>query len=92
MVQQFKDPALTQLWYRLQLWHGFSPWFGNFHKLWMQKNKTLLLSPMYNEPGTLTNTPAKIHLELDKLLPVSILELKVTLHKINDFLVQFNGF
>ena len=36
---QIKDPALPQLWSRLQLWLGFAtlPW--NFHMLWMQPNE-----------------------------------------------------
>jgi len=34
VVQQVKDPALPQLWSRLQLRLGFDPWPGNFHMLW----------------------------------------------------------
>ena len=26
LAQQVKNPALLQLWYRLQLWLGFDPW------------------------------------------------------------------
>ena len=31
LARWVKDPALPQLWCRLQLWLGFSPWPGNFH-------------------------------------------------------------
>ena len=41
MVQQVKDPALSLLQHGSLLWHGFSPWPGNFHMLWAQtKNQT----------------------------------------------------
>ena len=33
VAQQVKDPVLPQLWCRLQLWHRFNPWPGNFHML-----------------------------------------------------------
>ena len=33
VVQQVKDPALLQLWGRLQLQLGCDPWPGNFHML-----------------------------------------------------------
>ena len=32
-AQQIKDPALTQLWHRSQLWLRFNPWPRNFHVL-----------------------------------------------------------
>ena len=58
MVQWVKDPALPQLWYRLQLWHRFSPWLWNFHMPWMwpkkEKEKEFLLhfrSHNYLKPG-----------------------------------------
>ena len=36
-----KDPALPQLWSRLQLWLEFNPWPGNVHMpwVWPLKNK-----------------------------------------------------
>ena len=33
LVQWVKDPALLQLWHRLQMPFRFSPWSGNFHIL-----------------------------------------------------------
>ena len=44
MVQQVKDPALLQLWNRLQLQLGFSAWPGNFHRLqvWQKEEKKIL--------------------------------------------------
>ena len=36
VVQQVKVLALLQLWHRLQLWLGFSPWPKNFHRPWVQ--------------------------------------------------------
>ena len=33
LVQYVKDLVLLLLWHRSQLWLGFSPWPGNFHKL-----------------------------------------------------------
>ena len=33
LAQGVKDPALLLLSLWLQLWHGFSPWPGNFHML-----------------------------------------------------------
>ena len=35
MAQWVKDPAQLQLWCKLQLWLGFSPWPGNFHMPWV---------------------------------------------------------
>lgn len=37
VAQQFKDPALPQLWHRPQLLHGFNPWYGNFHTPWARQ-------------------------------------------------------
>ena len=34
--QWVKDPALLQLWHRLQMWLGFCPWPRNFHLPWVQ--------------------------------------------------------
>ena len=39
MAQRVKDPALPQLWRRLQLWCGFDPWPGNLHMPWGQLEK-----------------------------------------------------
>ena len=39
MAQWVKDPVLPQLWSRLQLQLGFSPWPGNFHMPWVQSLK-----------------------------------------------------
>ena len=43
MVQWVKDPALQQVWQRLQI-RGFDPWPGNFFMPWMwpkeKENKT----------------------------------------------------
>ena len=36
VVQQVKDPALAQLWPRLQLQLRFDPWPGYFHMPWVQ--------------------------------------------------------
>ena len=33
---ELKDPALPQLWWRLQVQLGFNPWPGNFHMLQVQ--------------------------------------------------------
>ena len=30
LAQEVKDLMLLQLWRRLQQWHGFQPWLGNF--------------------------------------------------------------
>ena len=35
MAPWAKDLALSLLWHWLQLWHGFDPWPGNFHMLWV---------------------------------------------------------
>lgn len=35
MAQWVKDPRLSLLWLRLQLWCGFAPWPRNFHTLWV---------------------------------------------------------
>ena len=42
LMQGVKDLVLLLLWHRLQLWHGFDPWPGNFHVLqvWVKKEKT----------------------------------------------------
>ena len=39
MTQWVKDPALPQLWHRLQLWLRFDPWPENSHMLlvWPKK-------------------------------------------------------
>ena len=39
VAQWVKDLALPQLWYRSQLYLTFSPWPGNFHRLWVQLKK-----------------------------------------------------
>jgi len=39
VIQWVKDSALPQLWRRLQLWHGFSPWPGNLHMPQMRPKK-----------------------------------------------------
>ena len=39
VAQQFKDPALLQLWHRSQLWLGFDPWPRNFHMPWAWSKK-----------------------------------------------------
>ena len=39
LVQWVKDLALLQLWHRLQLWLGFSPWPENFQMLWRWPKK-----------------------------------------------------
>ena len=40
VAQWLKDPALLQLWYRLQLQLGFSSWHRNLYMPWLQqKNK-----------------------------------------------------
>ena len=33
MAQWVKDAVLSLLWLGLLLWHGFSPWPGNFYML-----------------------------------------------------------
>lgn len=38
-VQRVKDPALPQLWYRLQGWCGFDSRLENFHMPWFQEKK-----------------------------------------------------
>ena len=38
-AQRVKDPALLQMWHRLQLWLQFDPWPGNFHVLQVQLKK-----------------------------------------------------
>ena len=42
MAQWVKDPALPQLWYRLQLWLRSDPWPGTsvFHTVAKKENKT----------------------------------------------------
>ena len=39
VAQWVKDLTFWQLWYRLQLWLGLSPWPGNFHMLQVSPNK-----------------------------------------------------
>ena len=39
MAQQVKDLVLSLQWLRSLLWHGFSPWPGNFHMLRVQPKK-----------------------------------------------------
>ena len=39
VVQQVEDLALSLLWLRLLLWHGFKPWPGNIHMLCVAKKK-----------------------------------------------------
>ena len=39
VVQWVEDPALPQLWHRLQLQLRFSPWRKNYHMLWIQTKK-----------------------------------------------------
>ena len=39
MVQWVKEPALMQLWHRLQLQLRFDPWPRNFHMLWVWPKK-----------------------------------------------------
>ena len=41
MVQQVKDPVLSQLWYRSLLWCGFDPWLGNLHMPWVRTKRKL---------------------------------------------------
>ena len=36
---QVKDLALSLLWLRLLLWHGFDPWPRNFHMPWVLPKK-----------------------------------------------------
>ena len=38
-AQEAKDPAMLQLWCRLQLQLDLIPWPGNFHKLQVQTKK-----------------------------------------------------
>ena len=40
-----KDLALSLQWPRLLLWHGFSPWPGNFHmpQEWQKKKKIICI-------------------------------------------------
>ena len=38
-MQRVKDPALPQLWYRLQGWCGFDSRLENFHMPWFQEKK-----------------------------------------------------
>ena len=35
VAQCVKDPALSLMWLRLLLWHGFHPWPGNFCMPWV---------------------------------------------------------
>ena len=39
MAQWVKGPALSLLWLRSLLWHGFSPWPGKFHMPLAQQKK-----------------------------------------------------
>ena len=39
VAQWVKDPALSLQWLRLLLRHGFSPWPGNIHMLWVWPKK-----------------------------------------------------
>ena len=39
MAQQVKDLALSLL------RHGFDPWLGNFHMLWVQKKVVNIITP-----------------------------------------------
>ena len=43
LVQQVKDLSLSLLWFRSLLWHGFSPWPGNFHMPWVWPKKEEVL-------------------------------------------------
>lgn len=38
-VQQVKDLTLSLLWLGPRLWHGLTPWLGNFLKLQTQPKK-----------------------------------------------------
>ena len=38
-MQQVKDPVLLHLWRRSELQLRFSPWHGNFHKLWCSQKR-----------------------------------------------------
>ena len=45
-VQQVKDLASLQLWWRLEVWLGFNPWPGNFHNQgcgWKKKKKKKII-------------------------------------------------
>ena len=35
VAQQVKDLALSLLWLRLLVWHGFYPWQENLRMLWV---------------------------------------------------------
>ena len=39
LAQWVEDPALSQLWHRLQLQLGFDLWPGNLHTQWVQPLK-----------------------------------------------------
>ena len=49
MAHQVKDPALSLLWLRLQLWCGFNPWPRNFCMPWVslkrKEKKNTALEP-----------------------------------------------
>ena len=40
--KRVKDPALSLQWLGSLLWHGFSPWPGNFHMVWARPKKKFL--------------------------------------------------
>ena len=39
VAKQIKDPVLSLLWLRLQLWHRFNPWLWNFGMSWAWTEK-----------------------------------------------------
>ena len=71
VVQWIKDPVLSLLWLRLQLWFGFSPWPMNFHTPWVQPLKKLKKKILYkrtsiNKICVNKNNTLQIRLTLSK--------------------------
>ena len=94
-AQRVKEPVLLQLWYRSQLWLGFSPWPRNFHMPPVQtkkEKKKKRYSPIIGQGRTVyefqINNPIVLQKAVWKFLVTSVICLQKKNEWSHRFLIQ----